>query len=84
MLYMPAIYNEWEWQRVDRLLLSDPVLYAWMHWEVENIRKRLRWPGFSFRRTSEPIFADSIYRRLDYGFNTSNRRDDSPYQVPPH
>jgi hypothetical protein len=32
MLYLPATLDNWEWQRVDRLILSDPLLYYWMHW----------------------------------------------------
>lgn len=34
MLYEPTIYDEWEWQRVDRLILGDAVLYSYLYWLI--------------------------------------------------
>lgn len=74
MIYEPAIYNEHEWQQVDYLLLSDPILYTWMYWVTQDAREGLYTP-LELRRKSwdmqhyEPI--DFIrWRVIDTGKHT--------------
>jgi hypothetical protein len=77
MIYDPANYNDWEWRRVDRLLLSDPILYTWMHWEVENAR--MLDFKLDFKRDSIVDMANLFMPR----FWIRNHDDRSPFVTPP-
>lgn len=69
-------------QRVDLLLLSDPVLYTWLHWEMAYAKERLGY-RLEITRTDDPLLADTVTWRMRFGFD-NNRRDDLPFVVPPH
>lgn len=82
MLYMPTIEDEFMYWRSWALLFNDPVMYAWMHWEVEAAKAHL-WQRPKFERIDEPAFADTVLWRARWGFDTGNRRSNSPFVVPP-
>jgi hypothetical protein len=78
MIYDPTINNEWEWQSVDRLLLSDPVLYAWIHWEVANARAIGLKIDMSLNFAVATVTAKEMF-----GFKLYARGNNPPFVYPP-
>jgi hypothetical protein len=81
MIYEPTICDTF--QMIDTWIFSDPVIYAWVYWQVQAAREVLSRPLEIRIKPDLYTPQDTVRWQMRFGLDQRRENDWSPLVIPP-